>query len=318
MNFLLEQLVDAPFRAAFERLLNLLAVPGLSDVLANSEHEWWIDRGHGLERIPEFAISSNDYNEVARFLVALGDRHLDLIAPVVDVSFGVRTLPVLEQLGVARLRVHAVLESELSEQTLLSIRVHPAKGYSLDALSDSGMFNTVQHRMLLNLISRRQNFVISGSGGSGKTTLLRAMLNESPTLRTVVVEDTAEILPVAGHVVGLQSRQANTEGAGAIELDVLARQALRMRPDRLVIGEVRGNEAKVLFHAMNTGHAGSASTIHANSSSQVAERLRVLAASAGLPDESFAEVSATAIQWVIHLARVDGVRTIQSIEEFRP
>ena len=318
MNFLLEQLVDAPYRAAFERLLNLLSVSGVTDVLANSPNEWWVDRGLGLETVPEMQMTPLEYNEVARFLVALGDRHLDLISPVTDVSIGPKSLPVLQKLGVSRLRVHAVLESELTDRTFLSIRVHPSKTHSLAELATLGMFDPEQLQAIRSLISSRQNFLISGSAGSGKTTLLRAILAESPEVRTVVVEDTAEIMPVAGHVVGLQSRQPNTEGAGAIALAVLARQALRMRPDRLVIGEVRGAEVEVLLHAMNTGHAGSASTIHANSGAEVASRLRALASAAGLSDWLFPTVASAAVQQIVHLCRVDGVRKVESIEEFRP
>lgn len=316
MNFLLEQLVDASFRPHFERLLNLISIDGVTDVLANACDDWWIDRGQQLERVDKMVIPNQQYQELARFLIALGDRHLDIISPATDASISRLALPVLTQLGVERLRVHAVLESEVSDFTLLSIRIHRAQELDLGRLLDLEMITEIQRLHLRQILARRQNFVVSGGAGTGKTTLLRAMLAESSHLRTVVIEDSFELVPLAGHVVGMQSRQANTEGAGRVELAALAREALRMRPDRIVIGEVRGAEVEVLLNAMNTGHAGSAATVHANRASQVFSRLKSLALLSGHTDESFRLAAESAVDWVLHLELVDGKRKLVEIEEF--
>lgn len=314
VNFLLEQVVDAPFRPQLEQLLNVLSIEALTDVLANGPGEWWIERGNGLEPLPQIHLPTDNFERLVRFLISLGDRHLDLITPVTDVSISPKSLPPLQQLGISRLRVHAVLKSELSETTLLSVRVHREAALLLEDLQALGMLNPLQRGLVQKIIDQRSNFIISGAAGSGKTTLLRAILAESPNLRTVAVEDAAELVPSPGHVIGMQSRQANTEGAGAIGVAELARQALRMRPDRLVIGEVRGTEVEVLLQAMNTGHRGSAGTIHANSANEVYPRLRLLALSTGLTDEAFA-ATCTAIDFVIHLDNRSGVRTVASIGE---
>jgi pilus assembly protein CpaF len=168
------------------------------------------------------------------------------------------------------------------------------------------MFTAAQGAKLAQLMAEQQNFLIAGPAGAGKTTLLRALLAQDPERRTVVVEDTAELLPMPGHVVGLQARQANIDGRGAITLDALAQQALRMQPQRLVIGEVRGSEVMVLLQSMNTGHAGSAATIHANSPQTVYPRLRGLAQSAGASDSAFQLLAQSAIQKVIFLGGPQG------------
>lgn len=314
MNFLLEQVPDASFRGYLESLLNLLSIPGVTDVFCNGPADWWVDRGKGLEQVSEIQMPPRELQEMARFLVALGDRHLDLISPITDAAITNANFPVLKQLGIDRLRLHAVLESEISEQTLLSIRVHRASVAHLTRLCDDGMFTGAQLAKLQEILRTRGNFIVSGPTGSGKTTLLRAMLSENEQLRTVVVEDTFELLPIPGQVVGLQVRRPNAEGAGDIDLETLAREALRMRPDRLVIGEVRGPEVAVLLKAMNTGHAGSASTIHANSASDVYSRLLALSLEAGFTQTSFVPLVRSAVQWVVHLQFEGPDRKIKEIE----
>jgi pilus assembly protein CpaF len=316
MNFLLEQLPDASYRRHFEKVLNLLSLTGVTDVVCNGPSEWWVDRGRGLEPVRELSVPELELQEMARFLVGLGDRHLDLISPVTDAAISVKNLPALAQLGIDRLRVHAVLASEISEQTLLSIRVHRAARQGLDELAEAGLMSFAQFGRLREILNARANFVISGPTGSGKTTLLRAMIAESPQLRTVVVEDTFEILPVAGQVVGLQVRQPNSDGAGELDLALLAREALRMRPDRLVVGEVRGSEVDVLLKAMNTGHRGSAASLHANSAFEVPARMLSLALQAGHSRESFYAAAEAAIDFVIHLDFEGGVRKVTQIEEW--
>jgi pilus assembly protein CpaF len=303
--------------AAMQSLLAALANPKTTDILANGPADWWVDTGSGLVPSPELNTTSDVLAELAVFLVELGERHLDQASPICDVAISTKELPVLESLGINRLRVHAVLESAISSLTLISIRVHRAQVLRLADLHVGGMLNDLQLGQLRAVLSERQNFIISGASGSGKTTLLRAMMAESSALRTVVVEDTAELLPVEGHVVGLQVRQANTDGQGYISLEALAQQALRMRPDRLIVGEVRGPEIAVLLRAMNTGHLGSAATLHANQASAVFGRMRALAMEAGFTDRSFESAAALAVQKVIHLSGTGNSRRVEWVGSFQ-
>ena len=147
----------------------------------------------------------------------------------------------------------------------------------------------------------RQNVLVSGPAGSGKTTLLRAILLEQPSLRTIVVEDTAELLPCGPSAIGLQVRQPNQEGAGFLPLRELTRQALRMRPERIVVGEVRGSEALELLNAMSTGHSGSAGTLHANAAEAVKLRLSSLLSEAGMAPDLGLHLIQNAVQALVHL-----------------
>jgi len=289
--------------------------PGVSDLLANGPGEWWRDSGFGLERVSGFSVPTNKFDLIARAFIGIADRHLDQLSPAVDASIGASQLPVLVQSGISSIRVHATLQSAISGSTRLAFRVHRAEVFSLDELQESGMFGPQQKSQLQTMLRQRANFLISGPTGSGKTTLLRSLLASTPELRTVVVEDSAELVPVAGHVLGLQARQPNVEGAGGIDLEFLARQALRMRPDRIMVGEVRGPEAAVLLNAMNTGHAGSAATIHANSASGVVARLRALVPLSAMSDQTFRSAANAALDAVIHL-EAQPVRRLAAIEVF--
>lgn len=292
------------------QLIKILSTPNVTDLVANGAKEWRGNRGSGFEVIHGIECSEADLATLCRELVDLADRHLDLGNPICDVALSKRQLPELQPLGIESLRVHAVLESAVSFQTLLSIRIHRSGFTSLANLKELGMFDSKQESQLQEIIVQRQNFLIAGPAGSGKTTLLRAMLAATPDLRTVVVEDTAELLPVTGHVVGLQARQANIDGRGEVSLQSLSQQALRMQPQRIVVGEVRGEEVAVLLQAMNTGHAGSAATIHANSAGAVYARLRGLAPA--VSDEAFQKLASTAIQRVIFLGN-SGARGVEWI-----
>jgi pilus assembly protein CpaF len=305
-----DSLFTAPPGFGVPQLLKILSTPNVTDLVANGAAQWRGNRGSGFEVIHGIDCSEDDLAALCRELVDLADRHLDLANPICDVALTPRQLPELQQLGIESLRVHAVLESAVSCQTLLSVRVHRAGFTSLARLKELGMFDAKQESQLNEIISQRQNFLIAGPAGSGKTTLLRAMLAATPDLRTVVVEDTAELLPVTGHVVGLQARQANIDGRGEVSLQTLSQQALRMQPQRIVVGEVRGDEVAVLLQAMNTGHAGSAATIHANSAGAVYARLRGLAPA--VSDEAFQKLASTAIQRVIFLGN-SGVRGVEWI-----
>ena len=163
------------------------------------------------------------------------------------------------------------------------MRVPRAAGFPLAALARAGMVDAAQEAMLREAVAARRNLLVTGAGGTGKTTLLAALLGEAPHReRIVVIEDVAELTVAHPHVVSLEARQANLEGAGRVGLDALLREALRMRPDRLVVGECRGAELRELLAALNTGHDGGAGTLHANSLADVPARLEALGATAGL------------------------------------
>jgi len=218
--------------------------------------------------------------------------------------------------------VHAVLPPVSSTGTLLSIRLPRAERLSLDALAAGGLFGqgeaaTDRLGRLRAAVHDRENLLVTGAAGSGKTTLLAALLGEAPaTERIVAIEDVAELRIDHPHVVALESRQANLEGAGRIGLDSLLREALRMRPDRLVLGECRGVEIRELLAALNTGHDGGAGTLHANSLADVPARLEALGALAGMSPAAVARQTVSAINLVLHLERRGGQRRLAQVGRF--
>ncbi|MFM1957241.1 MAG: hypothetical protein RLZ41_640 [Actinomycetota bacterium] len=199
------------------------------------------------------------------------------------------------------LRVHAALASGCNPNTHLSIRVHSNRLFGLEQLADFGMLDQVQLAELRQIISSRENFLISGATGSGKTTLLRAMLSECVGERILALEDVAELGLQSSNYISLQTRQSNIEGKGEIPLERLVREALRMRPDRLVIGEVRGAELIVMLQALNTGHRGAGATIHANSFVDVMPRVKSIGRAVGFDAESMTEQMRSAFTWIIHV-----------------
>jgi pilus assembly protein CpaF len=178
------------------------------------------------------------------------------------------------------------------------------------------MFGDLELELLRGILKSRQNFLIAGAAGAGKTTLLRAMLAECASERIIAVEDVAEIGLDSGHFISLQTRQANIEGAGEISLERLVREALRMRPDRLAVGEVRGAELLAMVQALNTGHSGGGATIHANSFEAVRERVAAIGWQSGVPGEEMLSQVQTAIDWVIYVSSAAGKRRVQRIGRF--
>jgi pilus assembly protein CpaF len=316
VSLLKEILEQSPARADLARVVALALEPGVTDLLANSNLDWWRDSGSGLERVDGFGLEPENYVRVLRLLVALTGRSVDIVSPIADGAISASELPMLSDYGVSRLRVHAALTSGISDVPLLSIRVHRSKVLNLAQLRDSGVITERQRARLLHILEQRESFIVVGGTGSGKTTLLRAMLAEPSQLRTVLVEDTAEILPIENHVVGLQARPANSEGAGRIPLDRLLRESLRMRPDRIVVGEVRGAEALVLLQAMTTGHDGSAATLHANAGEAVYSRLRSIIPAAEVTDSALKLLARDALRWVIRVERNELGRRVTEISEF--
>ena len=306
------QLITGPLAADYRRLLGLLSIPGVTDLMANGANDWWLDTGSGSQALGGVGIGEEGLLALSRYLIELGERHIDQASPIADVAINSRQLPQLEPIGIASIRVHAVLESGVSDRILLSIRVHRNQKLGLQELVASGMVGPEQLQELQEMLARRSNFLIIGPAAAGKTTLMRGLLAESVSLRTVIIEDTAELMPVAGHCIGLQVRQPNIEGAGLISLQTLAIQALRMRPDRIVIGEVRGPEVLELLSAMNTGHRGSAATLHAISAHELFTRVRSMAG-VGVTDSSLRAMLETAVDCVIQLGFESGQRRVIQI-----
>ncbi|HCB06772.1 MAG TPA: pilus assembly protein CpaF, partial [Nocardioides bacterium] len=212
-------------------------------------------------------------------------------------------------------RCHAALAPLARPGTSISLRVPPPRAFTLDELVAAGTLTWRGAELLRGLVAARAAFLVSGGTGSGKTTLLAALLSVvEPTERLVLVEDASELRPDHPHVVGLEGRPANLEGAGAIEMRTLIRQALRMRPDRLVVGEVRGAEVVDLLAALNTGHEGGCGTLHANSALDVPARLEALALAAGLDRAATHSQLASGVAAVLHVVRGrDGVRRLAEI-----
>jgi pilus assembly protein CpaF len=275
--------------------------PSVTDILVNGAGAVWIDGGRGLERTQLRLSDDGQVRALASRLIAAGGRRLDDSNPCVDVRLD-------------GFRVHAVLPPVSTAGTLLSIRIRRPQVFTLEELAASGAVDDRTADVLAAIVRQRLNFLISGSTGSGKTTLLSTMLGLSnPAERLVMVEDAAELNPLHPHVVGLQSRHGNVEGTGTVDLAELVRQALRMRPDRLIVGECRGAEVRELLAAMNTGHAGAGGTIHANSAAAVPARLAALGALAGLGSEALNLQASSALDVVIHLERTSAGRQVQEI-----
>jgi pilus assembly protein CpaF len=280
----------------------LVELPGVTDVLVNGPGEVWFDRGSGLERADVRFADEAAVRRLAQRLAAGGGRRLDDAAPYVDVR-----LP-------DGIRCHAVLAPIARPGTLISLRVPHRLGLSLDDLAARGTLAPGALRLVRRLLAARVAFLISGGTGSGKTTLLSAMLAAVPAAdRVVVVEDAAELAPAHPHLVSLEARPANIEGVGEVPLRALVRQALRMRPDRLVVGEVRGGEVVELLAALNTGHEGGCGTLHANSAADVPARVEALALAAGLDRAAVHSQFASAIGAVLHLVRDGPVRRLTEI-----
>jgi len=285
----------------------LLADPTISDILVNSHSNIYIERRGKLERT---AISFKDDEHLMRVIeriVSTVGRRIDEAQPMVD----------------ARLpdgsRVNAIIPPLALDGPVLSIRRFGTNPLKMAELIEKGEL-TKEIALLFQLCVRaRLNIIISGGTGAGKTTLLNALSASIPIdERIVTIEDSAELQMQQPHVVRLETRPPNIEGKGEVTQRDLVRNALRMRPDRIVIGEVRGSEAIDMLQAMNTGHDGSLTTIHANSTRDALGRLETMVQMTGmrLSDRAMRQQIASAVNLVIQVARLtDGTRRITSIAE---
>ncbi len=278
-----------------------LADPTVSDVGVNGDGRIWVDRGLGLEWVGG-ALEPEALRALAIRLAGSAGRRLDDASPWVDGQ-----LP-------SGARLHAVLPPLVAGGAHITIRVPARRHLALVDLEASGMFPASYGRLLRRLVAARVAFVVSGGTGAGKTTLLAALLGVvDPAERLLVVEDVRELHVDHPHVVRLEARPPNVEGIGEVTLTTLVRQALRMRPDRIVVGEVRGAEVRELLAALNTGHEGGCGTVHANTAQDVVARFEALGALAGLGPEAVRVQFGAAIGAVLHVARVDGVRRLATV-----
>ncbi|MDQ0819699.1 pilus assembly protein CpaF [Arthrobacter sp. V4I6] len=276
--------------------------PAVTDIFVNGPDSVWIDRGNGPEKVPVFFSGEPQIRALAARLVAAGGRRLDDGSPCVDVRLD------------GGYRVHAVLPPISTAGTLLSVRIRRERVFTMPELRQIGMFGTLIGTVLERMIDRRLGFLISGATGSGKTTLLATLLGLCrPGERLVLIEDASELNPVHPHVVSLETRHGNLEGSGVVDLGELVRQALRMRPDRLVVGECRGAEVRELLTAMNTGHTGGGGTIHANTAGAVPARLTALGALAGMGQDAVRLQVASALDAVVHVGRTGARRHVVCI-----
>lgn len=287
----------------------LLADAGVADVLVTGPDEVWVDRGHGLQRSQIRFADDAAVRRLAQRLALSAGRRLDNAQPWVD-----GRLPGVGNAGFG-VRLHAVLAPIAHGGTCLSLRVLRPATQGLDALAAGGAIPPEAHALLLRIVAARLAFLVVGGTGAGKTTLLAAMLAKvDPAERIVCVEDAAELAPRHPHVVRLVARAANVEGVGEVTVRDLVRQSLRMRPDRIVVGEVRGAEVIDLLTALNTGHDGGAGTVHANSPEEVPARLEALAALGGMDRAALHSQLAAAVQVVLHVhRRADGTRALVEI-----
>lgn len=280
----------------------LLETPGVTDVLVGGGRTW-IDRGHGLEEVPGARLEEPQARALAVRMAAASGRRLDESSPVVDASLPDGT------------RLNAVLPPLSTDGTLICLRTRCRRALTLPALRQAGTVPAGLDQLLTALVERRTSCLVTGATGTGKTTLLAALLGlVSPRERIVCIEEVSELHPDHPHVIHLQERDQNVEGAGAVPMSALVRNAMRMRPDRIVLGECRGPEVREVLSALNTGHEGGWATLHANSPTDVPARLTALGALAGMSEHVVAAQAASALDAVVHLRRLaTGERVVESV-----
>jgi len=281
--------------------------PDVSDILVNGAKEVYIERYGKLEKTETTFRDDQHVLQIIERIVSQIGRHIDESSPMVD----------------ARLqdgsRVNAIIPPLAIDGPTLSIRRFGVRTIEMKDLLNFGTLTEQMAELLQGIVRARINILISGGTGSGKTTLLNAMSAFIPhDERIITIEDSAELQMLQPHVVRLETRPPNIEGRGTVTQRDLVRNALRMRPDRIILGEVRGDEAMDMMQAMNTGHDGSLTTLHANSTRDALTRLETLVLLAGhqIPDKAIREHVASALEVLVHVSRLsDGSRRVTNISE---
>jgi pilus assembly protein CpaF len=281
--------------------------PDVSDILVNGAKEVYIERYGKLEKTETIFRDDQHVLQIIERIVSQIGRHIDESSPMVD----------------ARLqdgsRVNAIIPPLAIDGPTLSIRRFGVRTIEMKDLLHFGTLTEQMAELLQGIVRARINILISGGTGSGKTTLLNAMSAFIPhDERIITIEDSAELQMLQPHVVRLETRPPNIEGRGTVTQRDLVRNALRMRPDRIILGEVRGDEAMDMMQAMNTGHDGSLTTLHANSTRDALTRLETLVLLAGhqIPDKAIREHVASALEVLVHVSRLsDGSRRVTNISE---
>jgi pilus assembly protein CpaF len=285
----------------------LFALPEVTDILVVAPDRVFIERHGRLERSDVRFRDGDHLMQVIQRIVRRAGRRIDERSPMVDARLADGS------------RVNAIIPPLAVDGPQLSIRRFPASPLTADRLVELGSLAPATARLLEAAVAGRLNIIFSGGAGAGKTTLLNAVsVALGPAERIITIEDAAELRLSGNHVVRLETRAANVEGVGAVEPRDLVRNALRMRPDRIIIGECRGAEAADMMQAMNTGHDGSMTTLHANSARDAMFRLESLLAMGGAetPVRVLRDYVASAIDMVVHLARLpDGRRVVAEVAE---
>ena len=285
----------------------LLDDPEVDEVMVNGPDLVWVERHGRIERAStSFGGEADLLHAIERILAPLG-RRVDEASPLCDARLADGS------------RVNVIIPPLSLEGPCLTIRKFRRQGFSLDDLVAGATLTESLARLLSACVRARASILVSGGTGSGKTTTLNALSGAIPDgERIVTVEDAAELRLRQRHVIRLESRPANLEGRGEVSIRQLVRNALRMRPDRIVVGEVRGAEALDMLQALNTGHEGSLTTVHANGPGDALRRVETLAlmAGLGLPHDAVREQVASALDLVVHQVReVDGTRRIEAVDE---
>jgi pilus assembly protein CpaF len=290
----------------FGPLTPLMEEDGVTDVLVNGPDEVWVERRGCLQRTERTFQSARQMLDLIERLLGRAGVRVDAQHPIGDARLADGS------------RIHVVLPPLSGDQPLISIRRFPKEPFTLAQLVRRGFLTEAQFGCLAEAVRRRRSIAVGGGTGSGKTTLVNALLGCVPfDERVIVIEETPELRRACEHWISLLARAANIEGEGAVDQSALLRAALRMRPDRIVIGEVRGGEAAVALQAMATGHEGSMLTVHAGSAPEIAHRLLDLALmSESAPSESaLRRRIASAIDIYVHVQRTGATRAVADIVE---
>ena len=305
----LYRLVNRVFYAfrGLDALQPLVDDPEITEIMINSHHELFIERSGCMEKLTLGFESRDKLEDIIQAIVSQVNRVVNESSPIVDARLSDGS------------RVHVVLPPIALKGPTVTIRKFPAQPLTMEDLVDIGAINGEAAMLLQTLVQAKYNIFISGGTGSGKTTFLNALSQYIPgDERVITIEDAAELqIRTVPNLVSLETRNANSEGKGAITIRELIRASLRMRPNRIVVGEVRGAEALDMLQAMNTGHDGSLSTGHSNGTKDMLSRLETMVLSgAHLPIIVVRQQIASALDIIVHLARMrDGTRKVMEIAE---